>query len=55
MFFPNEIGGVFVEVNFRKYERLLLGTYLQSPQSDHYYFENVDKALDVYNYYDRFY
>ena len=33
-FFPNDIKGLFVELNFRKSEWLLLGTYHPPSQSD---------------------
>ena len=52
-FFPNDIEGLFVELNFRKCKWLLLGTYHPSSQSDQYFFENVDKALYMYSYYDK--
>ena len=51
-FFPNNIKGLFVELNFRKCKWLLLGTYHPPSQSDQYFFENVDKTLDMYSYYD---
>ena len=38
---------IFVEINFRKSKSLLCGTYHPPSQSDHYYFDNIDKALDV--------
>ena len=43
----------FVEMNFRKCKWFLSGTYHPPSQSDQYFFENVDKALDMYNYYDK--
>ena len=52
-FFPNDIEGLFVELNFRKCKWLLLGTYHPPSQSDQYFFENVDKALDIYSYFDK--
>ena len=52
-FFTNDVEGIFVELNFRKCKWLLIETYHRSSQSDHYFFENMDKALDMYNYYDR--
>ena len=51
--FTNDVKGIFVELNFRKCKCLLLETYHPPSQSDHYFFENMDKALDMYNYYDR--
>ena len=52
-FFPNDIEGLFVELNFRKCKWLLLGAYHPLSQSGQYIFENVDKALDMYNFYDK--
>ena len=51
--FPNDIEGLFLELNFRKCEWLLLGTYHPPSQSDQYFFEIADKALDMYSYYDK--
>ena len=52
-FFPNDIEGLFLELNFGKCKWLLLGTYHPPSQSVQYFFENVDKALDMYSYYDK--
>ena len=52
-FFPNDIQGLFVEQNFRKCKWILLGTYHPPSQSDQCFIENVDKALDMYSYYDK--
>ena len=52
-FFPNDIKGLFAELNFRKCKLLLLGTYHLPSQSQQHFFENVDKALDMYSYYDK--
>ena len=38
---------MFIEINFRKSKWLLCGTYRPPSQSDRYYFNNIDKALDV--------
>ena len=46
--FPNDIEGIFVEINYRKSKWLLCGTYHPPSQSDQYYFDNIDKGLDVY-------
>ena len=40
-------------MNFRKCKWLLLGAYHPPSQLDQYFFENVDKALDMYSYYDK--
>ena len=52
-FFPNDIETPFVELNFGKCKWLLLVAYHPPSQSDQYFFENVDKALDMYSYYDK--
>ena len=46
--FPDDIEGLFLEINFRKTKWLLYGTYHPPSQCDQYFFDNVDKALDVY-------
>ena len=45
--FPNDIEGLFIEINFRKSEWLLSETYDPASQNDQYYFFCLDKALDV--------
>ena len=52
-FLPNDIEGIFVEINFRKSKWLLCGTYHPPSQSDQYYFDNIDEALDVYCQYEK--
>ena len=51
--FPNHVEGIFVELNFRKCKWLLCGTYQPLSQSDEYFFNNLDKALDTYSKYDK--
>ena len=51
--FPNDIEGIFVEINFKKSKWLLYGSYHPSSQSDQHYFDNIDKALDIYCQYDK--
>ena len=51
--FPYDMEGVFVEVNFRKCKWLLFGTYHPPSQPDIYYFDNLDKAFDIYSSYER--
>ena len=51
--FPNDIKGLFVEINFRKRKWLLFGTYHPPSQNDQYYFDCLDKALDVYSSYEK--
>ena len=45
--FPNDIEGLFVEINVRKSKCLLFGTYHPPSQHDQYDFDCLDKALDV--------
>ena len=52
-FFRNDIEGLILELNFRKCKWLLLGTYHPPSQLDQNFFENVDKALHMYSYYDK--
>ena len=51
--FPDDIEGLFIELNFKKAKWLLFGTYHPPTQSDQYYFNNLDKALDLYSHYDK--
>ena len=51
--FPDDIKGLFIELNFRKTKWLLFGTYHPPTQSDSYYFKNLDKALNLYSHYDK--
>ena len=51
--FPDDIEGLFIELNFRKAKWLLFGIYHPPTQSDSYYFNNLDKALDLYSHYDK--
>ena len=46
--FPNEIEGIFIEINFRKSKWLLFGTYHPPSQNDHFYFNTIGRALDIY-------
>ena len=46
--FKDNIEGIFVELNFRKYKILVLGTY-RPPNSDKLdYFNNISNSLDLY-------
>ena len=47
--FPDDIEGIFIELNFRKSKMLLLGTYHPPNQVDNYYFKAIGNALDIYN------
>ena len=51
---PNDIEGIFVEINLRKTKWLLLGTYHPPSQSDEYYFQQIGLCVDTYNNYDKF-
>ena len=51
--FPNGVESIFVEHSFRKCKWLLWGTYHPSYQSDEYFFNNPDEALDTYSRYDK--
>ena len=46
--FPDDIEGLFVELNFRKSKLLLLGTYHPPSQQDNYYFQSIGDSLDIY-------
>ena len=46
---PSDIECIFLELNFRKCKWLLVGTYHPPLQNDHYFFENLDKAIDAYS------
>ena len=53
--FPQDIEGIFVELNFRKNKWLLFGTYHPPSQNDEYFFRNVGNALGTYlKTYDKF-
>ena len=47
--FPNDIEGIFIEVNLRKTKWLIFGTYHPPSQPDEFYFDSIGRALDVYN------
>ena len=51
--FPDDIEGLFVELNFRKSKWLLMGAYHPPSQSNSYFFEHLDKALDIYSNYEK--
>ena len=52
--FPDDIEGIFLEINLRKTKWLLFGSYHPTNQNDEYYFKTVDRALDIYNNYDKY-
>ena len=45
---PNDIAGVFIEVNLRKTKWLIFGTYRSSSHPVQYFFKHVGYALDIY-------
>ena len=47
--FPDDIEGLFIEINLRKTKWLIFGSYHPPSQSDQYYFDNVGQALDTYS------
>ena len=51
--FHDDMKGLFVELNFRKVKWLLVGTYHPPLQNDIYYFNQLDKAIDTYNNYEK--
>ena len=44
-----DIEATFIELNFRKCKRLLCATYRAPYQNHNYFFDNIDKGLDVYS------
>ena len=50
---PEEIGRILLETNFRKSKWLLCGIYHLPSQNDQYFFDNIDKALDMYYSYEK--
>ena len=50
---PSDIECIFLELNFRKCKWLLVGTYHPPSQNDHYFFENLDKKIDVCSHYEK--
>ena len=49
---PTDIEALFIELNFRKCKWLLSGIYHPPSQSDQYFFDRLDNALDVYSNYE---
>ena len=47
--FSDDIEGIFLEINLRKTKWLLFGTYHPPSQNDEYFFNQLEKALDIYN------
>ena len=51
--FAVDIEGLFIELNFRKCQWLLFGTYHPPSWEDQYYCNNLDEILDTYCQYDK--
>ena len=51
--FPDDIEDLFVALHFRKSKWFLMGAYHPPSQSDSYFFEQLDKVLDIYSYYEK--
>ena len=49
----SDIEWIFLELNFKKCKWLLVGTYHPPSQNDHYFFENLDKKIDVCSHYEK--
>ena len=47
--FPDDIEGLFIEINLRKSKWLIFDTYHPSSQRDEFYFDSIGHALDAYN------
>ena len=50
---PEDIETAFIELNVRKCMWLLCATYRAPSQNHNYFFDNIDKGLDVYSTYER--
>ena len=50
---PEDIEAAFIELNFHKSKWLLCTTYPAPIQNHNYFFDNIDKGLDVYSTYER--
>ena len=54
-FSPDDIEGIFIELNLTKHEWLLCATYHPPNQKDDYFFNHLGKAIDIYHeIYDKF-
>ena len=51
--FPKDIETLSIELNFRKCKWLLCGLYHLPSQKGQYFFDDIDKALDVYSTYQK--
>ena len=50
---PEDIEAAFIELNFCKCKWLLCATSRALSQNHNYFFDNIDKGLDVYSSYER--
>ena len=50
---PDDIEALFLEINLKKQKWLFCGYYHPPSQSDNYYFDNIQKTLDVYSNYEK--
>ena len=50
---PEDIEGIFLEKFFRKPKWLLCEIYHPPSQNDQYFFDNIDRALDIYCSYEK--
>ena len=50
---PDDIEGLFVELNFRKRKWLLMGAYHLPSQNGSYFLEHLNKGLDIYSNYEK--
>ena len=54
-FLPEDIEGIFIELNLRKHKWLLCATYHPPNQKNDYFFNHLGKAIDIYHQtYDKF-
>ena len=51
--FTDDIETLFIEINFQKCKWLLCGLYHPPYQCDQYFFDNLDKAVEVYSTYEK--
>ena len=48
-FLLDDIEGIFIELNLRKYKWLLCATYHLPNKKDNYFFNHLGKAIDIYH------
>ena len=53
--FPDDIEGLFLEINLKNTKWRLFGSYHPPSQDDKFYFDKVSRAIDIYsNLFDKF-